>query len=259
MTTIDTTQTLNSQQQQATQQLAGNFDTFLKLLTTQLQNQDPMSPMDSNQFTQQLVAFSGVEQQINTNDNLQSLIALSMSQQASAAVNYIGHSVVMTDGTGALQNGAVDWTYNLAAPAAGTTLTVTDATGKTVYSQSGDTAQGNNDFAWDGKDSNGNQLPDGQYTLSVAASASDGSAITSTIASKAIVTAVDMSGTTPQLVLGAMEIPLSKVSMVGASTGSTSGATSSGSSPTTGTTTPSFAGLPTSAPGSGFSLFGIQL
>ncbi len=98
MTTIDTSQTLNGGQSQAAQQLAGNFDTFLKLLTTQLQNQDPMSPMDSNEFTQQLVAFSSVEQQINTNDNLQSLIALSLSQQASAAVNYIGHSVVMTNG-----------------------------------------------------------------------------------------------------------------------------------------------------------------
>jgi len=254
MTTIDTTGTLNSQQQQATQQLAGNFDTFLKLLTTQLQNQDPLSPMDSNQFTQQLVAFSGVEQQINTNDNLQSLIALSMSQQASSAVNYIGHSVVMTNGMGALQNGAVDWTYNLAAPAAGTTLTVTDSTGKVVYTGSGSTAQGNNDFAWNGQDQGGNQLPDGQYTLSVAAAASDGTAITSTIASKAIVTAVDMSGSTPQLVLGAMEIPLSSVSMVGGST-STSGTSSTSSA------TPSFAGLPgVSTPSSsGFSLFGMQL
>jgi flagellar basal-body rod modification protein FlgD len=255
MTTIDTTGTLNSQQQQATQQLAGNFDTFLKLLTTQLQNQDPLSPMDSNQFTQQLVAFSGVEQQINTNDNLQSLIALSMSQQASSAVNYIGHSVVMTNGMGALQNGAVDWTYNLAAPAAGTTLTVTDSTGKVVYTGSGSTAQGNNDFAWNGQDSSGNQLPDGQYTLSVAATASDGTAITSTIASKAIVTAVDMSGSTPQLVLGAMEIPLSSVSMVGGST-STSGTSSTSSA------VPSFAGLPgtpTTPSSSGFSLFGMQL
>jgi flagellar basal-body rod modification protein FlgD len=256
MTTIDTTGTLNSQQQQATQQLAGNFDTFLKLLTTQLQNQDPLSPMDSNQFTQQLVAFSGVEQQINTNDNLQSLIALSMSQQASSAVNYIGHSVVMTNGTGALQNGAVDWTYNLAAPAAGTTLTVTDSTGKVVYTGSGNTAQGNNDFSWNGQDSSGNQLPDGQYTLSVAATASDGTAITSTIASKAIVTAVDMSGSTPQLVLGAMEIPLSSVSMVG---GSTDASSSSSSSGTSSAATPAFAGLPGAPSSSGFSLFGMQL
>ncbi len=85
----------------------------------------------------------------------------------------------MTSGKGALENGAVDWTYNLAAPSSGTTLSVTDASGKVVYTGSGGTAQGNNDFAWNGQDSNGNQLPDGQYTLSVAASAGDGTAITS--------------------------------------------------------------------------------
>ncbi|MEI9931484.1 MAG: flagellar hook capping FlgD N-terminal domain-containing protein [Rhizomicrobium sp.] len=119
MTTIDTGSTLNGAQNSAAQQLAGNFDTFLQLLTTQLQNQDPMSPMDSNQFTQQLVEFAGVEQQMNTNTNLQSLIALSMSQQASAAVGYIGHTVVMTSGKGSLANGNVDWTYNLSAPFCG--------------------------------------------------------------------------------------------------------------------------------------------
>jgi flagellar basal-body rod modification protein FlgD len=217
MTTIDTTQTLNGNQSLAANQLAGNFDTFLTLLTTQLQNQDPLSPMDSTEFTQQLVAFSSVEQQINTNDNLKSLIALSMSQQASAAVNYIGHSVVLTNGKGSLNGGTVDWTYNLSAPSSGTLLTVKDAAGRVVYSTSGGTAQGNNDFTWDGKDAGGNQLPDGEYTLTVSAVAADGSPITSTVASKAFVTAVDMSGTTPMLVLGAMEVPLSDVSLVGAS------------------------------------------
>lgn len=217
MTTVDPTGTLTNGQSQAANQLAGNFDTFLTLLTTQLQNQDPLSPMDSTQFTQQLVAFSSVEQQINTNDNLKSLIALSLSQQASAAVNYIGHTVVLTSGKGSLNGGAVDWTYNLNAPAAGTTLTVKNAAGQVVYTTSGETAQGNNDFEWDGKDANGNQLPDGEYTLSVSATAPDGSAIATSIASKALVTAVDMSGTTPLLVLGAMEIPLSEVSLVGAS------------------------------------------
>ncbi len=222
MTTINTQQTLNGGQSQAAQQLAGNFDTFLTLLTTQLQNQDPLSPMDSNQFTQQLVMFSQVEQQINTNDNLQSLIALNLSQTANSAVNYIGRSVVMTNGEGSLQTNGddgtanCDWTYNLASASAGTTLTVKDASGKVVYTTSGSTSACNNDFSWDGKDSNGNQLPDGKYTLSVSATASDGSAITATLASKAIVTAVDMSGTTPMLVLGAMEIPLSDVSLVGA-------------------------------------------
>src|ERR1700760_4834360 len=100
--------------------LTQNFNTFLTLLTTQLQNQDPLSPMDSNQFTQQLVMFSQVEQQINTNDNLQSLIALNLSQNANSAVNYIGRSVVMTNGEGSLETNSddgtknCDWTYNLA-------------------------------------------------------------------------------------------------------------------------------------------------
>ncbi|HZZ11369.1 MAG TPA: flagellar hook capping FlgD N-terminal domain-containing protein, partial [Paraburkholderia sp.] len=92
-TAIDNNTAAGAGQSTASQQLAGNFDTFLTLLTTQLQNQDPLSPMDSTQFTQQLVAFSGVEQQINTNNNLQSLIALNQSQQAASAVSYIGHSV----------------------------------------------------------------------------------------------------------------------------------------------------------------------
>jgi flagellar basal-body rod modification protein FlgD len=220
MTTVDPTgaggATSATQQTQLTD-LAGDFDTFLSLLTTQLQNQDPLSPMDSTQFTQQLVAFAGVEQQINANSNLKSLISLSLSQQASAAVNYIGHSVVMTNGKGSLTGDSVDWTYNLSAPSAATTLTVTNSAGQVVYTTSGDNAQGNNDFSWNGKDLNGNQLPDGQYTLSVTATAADGSAIGSTIASKAIVTAVDMSGTAPLLVLGSMEIPLSDVSLVGSS------------------------------------------
>src|SRR5579884_3869002 len=93
-------------QSQAMQQLTGNFDTFLQLLTTQLQNQDPLSPMDSTQFTQQLVEFSQVEQQINTNNNLQNLIGLTEANAGSTAVSYLGKDVTITNGNGALINGA---------------------------------------------------------------------------------------------------------------------------------------------------------
>src|SRR5262252_7667572 len=88
-----------SQATSAQKTLSGNFDTFLTLLTTQLKNQDPLSPMDSNQFTQQLVQFSQVEQQINSNKNLESLIALTKSQSATNAVSYLGKTLTMTDGT----------------------------------------------------------------------------------------------------------------------------------------------------------------
>src|SRR5580658_123707 len=102
----------------ATQQLTGNMDTFLQLLTTQLQNQDPMNPMDSDQFTQQLVEYSQVEQQINTNSNLQSLISLQQGGAGSSAVGYLGKTVTVSGGTAPLTNGAASWNYTLAAQSA---------------------------------------------------------------------------------------------------------------------------------------------
>jgi len=198
----------------AQQQLAGNFDTFLQLLTTQLQNQDPMNPMDSNQFTQQLVEFSQVEQQIDTNTNLKSLISLGQNQSNTYAMSYLGKSVVFTNGEGALSNGSADWTYGLDNAATATTLTVTNSSGKIVYSKSGETTAGTHDFTWDGKDINGNQLADGTYTLAVSSTASDGSAVTTSVASKGVVSGIDLSGTSPQLVIGTMEIPLADAKLV---------------------------------------------
>jgi len=198
----------------AQQELAGNFDTFLKLLTTQLQNQDPTAPMDSSQFTQQLVEFSQVEQQIDTNTNLKSLITLGQNQTSSYAMSYLGKNVVMTNGQQALSNGTADWTYGLNNDAASTTLTVTNSSGKIVYSAPGATGAGTHDFPWNGQDNNGNHLPDGTYTLGVSSVASDGSAVTTSVASKGLVSGIDMSGTSPQLVIGTMEVPLTNATLV---------------------------------------------
>src|SRR4051812_45000764 len=82
----------------AAKTLAGNFNTFLTLLTTQLQNQDPLNPMDSNQFTQQLVQFSHVEQQLNTNDNLKTLIDLTKNRGAADSMSYLGKTVTVSNG-----------------------------------------------------------------------------------------------------------------------------------------------------------------
>jgi flagellar basal-body rod modification protein FlgD len=200
-----------SQSSAATQQLAGNFDTFLTLLTTQLQNQDPLSPMDSNQFTQQLVEFSGVEQQINTNKNLETLVNLTQGRSNADAVGYLGKSVTLSNGKGALINGAASWTYALNDAAKANTITISDSNGKVVYSTEGALATGVQTFAWDGKDNYGNQLPDGQYTLTLAPQAADGSAINYAVASKGVVNQVDFSGSSPQLMIGPMEIPLTDV------------------------------------------------
>jgi len=196
------------------QELSGNFNTFLTLLTTQLQNQDPLSPMDSSQFTQQLVEFSQVEQQIDTNSNLKSLIALGQSNTLSSSASYLGKEITITTGNGALQDSSCTWRYALGADAANTTLTVTDSTGKVVYTGAGETSSGGHDFTWDGTDSSGNQLPDGVYKLSVAANASDGSPVSSAIAFKGVVDEINLTGTEPLLMIGGMGVPLSQVSAI---------------------------------------------
>jgi flagellar basal-body rod modification protein FlgD len=201
----------------ASKTLAGNFQTFLTLLTTQLQNQDPTSPMDSNQFTQQLVMYSQVEQQIAGNEKLDSLIALSQNQTSNLAMSYLGKNIVLSDGTGLMTDSKADWTYGLNNDASATTLTVKNSSGKVVYSKqmdaTGNTA-GTHTFSWDGKDTNGDVLSDGLYTLVVSSTGSDGKAVTSSIASKAQVSGVDLSGTSPQLVIGTSEVPLSSASLV---------------------------------------------
>lgn len=201
----------------ASKTLAGNFQTFLKMLTTQLQNQDPTSPMDSNQFTQQLVMYSQVEQQIASNDNLTKLIALGQNQTSNLAMSYLGKNVVLSDGTGLLADSKAEWTYGLDNDASATMLTVKDSGGRVVYSKQVDAAgnkAGTHTFSWDGKDANGDLHVDGLYTLVVSSTGSDGKAVASSIASKALVSGVDLSGTSPQLVIGSSEVPLSSASLV---------------------------------------------
>lgn len=197
----------------AQKQLAGNFDTFLTLLTTQLKNQDPMSPMDSNQFTQQLVQFSQVEQQINTNDNLKSLISLAQGRSASDAVSYLGKNVSITTGNAALSNGQAHWSYALGSTAVASALTITDANGRVVYTAPGETAAGQHDFMWDGKDNSGAQLPDGVYKLSVTAQGANG-AVDTSVASSGTVNEIDLTGSEPLLMIGPMGIPVSQVAAV---------------------------------------------
>ena len=195
-------------------QLSGNFSTFLTLLTTQLKNQDPTAPMDSNQFTQQLVEFSQVEQQIDSNNNLKTLISQGTSQAGISATTYLGKNVSVTNGKASLTSGQANWSYTLGTASAATQLSVTDANGKTVYTGPGSTSAGNNSFSWNGQDNAGNQLSDGTYKLSVTASASDGSAITTSVASAGTVSQIDMTSGTPQLVIGNMEVAVTDIAAI---------------------------------------------
>jgi flagellar basal-body rod modification protein FlgD len=192
-------------------QLSGNFSTFLTLLTTQLKNQDPTSPMDSNAFTQQLVMYSQVEQQIDTNTNLKTLIGQNTTNAGAMAAAYLGKKVSVTNGNASLSGGAASWVYNLNSASASTQLAITDANGRTVFSGLGENTAGSHTFAWDGKDANGNQLPDGTYKLTVTATDSANNKVTSSVASAGVVGQIDMTGGTPKLVVGSMELDLGDI------------------------------------------------
>ncbi len=194
-------------------QLTSNFDTFLNLLTTQLKNQDPLEPMDSNEFTQQLVQFSQVEQQINANQNLESLISLTKGSIASDAVSYLGKTLTLTDGMASLANGAATWAYSLNDDADKVRLMVLNEKGKPVYAGNGETAAGAHAFNWNGEDNLGNKVPAGAYMLKVIATNGE-APIGSQVMSQGIVSEVDLTGNEPILMLGALGVPLSKAKLI---------------------------------------------
>ena len=162
--------------------IGANFNTFLKILTTQLTHQDPTAATDTNQFTQELVQFAGVEQQINTNGSLTQLVNMQKGTKGlSAALGYIGGYVeAPANGQISLQNGKANFAYNLPSAVKSAIFNVTDSTGKTVTTLSGATTAGLQRVSWDGTDSNGNQLPDGAYKIQLAATQVDGTPLTVT-------------------------------------------------------------------------------
>ena len=126
------------------QEIAGNFNTFLQLLTTQLQNQDPLSPLDTNQFTEQLVEFASVEQQINENSNLQTLISLQQTSEATQAMQFLGSTVTVSSNAAALSNATgqeATWSLNSPSPATAA-VTITSSTGQVAYTGTGSISSG---------------------------------------------------------------------------------------------------------------------
>jgi len=195
----------------AANQLGGNFDEFLKLLTTQLKNQDPLSPLDTNQFTQELVQFSSVEQQIQTNTSLNTLISLQQSAQITAALGFIGHNVVVNGSTAQLANGQATWNYNVPKPATAT-ISIADATtGSVVFSTKQALQPGQQTFTWNGQTSDGNVLTSGTYKISITATDANGQSVGVATQSLGAVTAVDVSQTPPVLTVNGLNFPLNQV------------------------------------------------
>ena len=198
--------------------LSTSYQTFLTLLTTQLQNQDPSSPMDPNQFTTELVQMTGVQQQLLSNQLLQQLVNASPGSGVSSAVSLIGKQVTATSATANLTKGQASWTYNLPSAASSATVSVANSTGQVVYTGAAPSfAAGSNTFSWNGQTNAGVQLPDGTYTLSVAATDSSGGAIRPTLSVSGVASSVQSVNGATMVTVGSSQVPLSAITNVGGS------------------------------------------
>ena len=181
--------------------LSDNYDTFLVLLTAQLQNQDPLSPMDSTAFTEQLVQYSQVEQQIRTNEQLEGLVLQYQAASAGAALSYLGKDAIIEADETYLAGGAANWAYNLPGTADTLTIQVRDASGRLVYTDTTQPrTQGEHLFSWDGTKTDGSTATDGVYSISITARTASGAAITPTINVRETIMGVDFSGATPLVI-----------------------------------------------------------
>ncbi|ASD25936.1 Basal-body rod modification protein flgD [Brevundimonas diminuta] len=195
------------------QMLASNFQTFLSLLTTQLKNQDPLSPVDSNEFTAQLTQMAGVEQQLLTNDLLTGLLKAQQGDGLTGAAQYIGKDATAVWAATRFEDGEANWSYELAADATDATLQVLDASGKVVWSgPAPEKTNGMHDFKWDGKTTGGGQVDDGGvYTLKVVAKDGAGKAVDSQVLIRGRVTGVEMYDNTPFVIIGNSIMPVSSL------------------------------------------------
>jgi len=197
--------------------IADNFDTFLQILVTQLKNQNPLDPLDTNQFTQQLVQFTGVEQQLKTNEFLAAMMTATQNADKSQAVGYVGKLVTASGNKSELVNSVARWNFAVDQSAT-ITATVRDMNGNVVFTKQGPVNQGESVFTWDGIGSDGRQRPDGSYSITIEARNADGKLVDVATEMTGEVTGVDFSGSEPVLMVGNARVNLSSVLSVRAKT-----------------------------------------
>lgn len=196
------------------QTIADNFDTFLQLLITQLKNQNPLEPLDTNQFTQQLVQFTSVEQQLKTNEFLEAMMQSSQNANNAQAVGYVGKTVTVSGTTTDLVDGQATWIYRIDNPAQNTNVTIKDANGNVVYTESLSLKAGTDRIVWDGTTTTGEKLTSGTFTITIDARNVNGQYVPVTTEMMGVVDGVDVSGTEPYILIGDLRLPLSSVTAV---------------------------------------------
>lgn len=197
--------------------LNANFDTFIKMLTTQLQNQDPLEPTDTSQFTQQLVMYSQVEQQIGTNTKLDNVVSAITGNSANSYVDYIGKSVAAVSDSLVLYDKKSTVSYNLPDNAKSVKVEVLDKNKNVVATLNGAATVGDHNVNWDGKNNAGVQMGDGVYTFKVTALKEDGTALANVKQfAVAYVTAIRASSSGTQLELnGILKVDPSTIQAIG--------------------------------------------
>ena len=193
--------------------LSANFDTFLLMLTTQLRNQDPTQPMDANQFTQQLVQYSQIEQQLATNDRLDKLIASAQTSQATTALGYLGTNITYDASRQTPGTSQTKWTFT-PQQSGEYMVRIRDASGKVVKEQPMTlTAGQSTDYSWDNARSDGSPVGTGTYTLELWRG-TGANATQADVVSSGKVTQVDASGSEIMVMIGTQKIPVSKVKTI---------------------------------------------
>jgi flagellar basal-body rod modification protein FlgD len=202
----------------ARQGLADEFDEFMLLFTTQLQNQDPTDPLDTNEATAQLVQFTGVEQAVETNSLLEDLISLNSSSQTDSAVNYIGRFVETDGNQGILRNGDARFAYDLPAATNSASITVLDAAGRPVHTQTVEGVPGSYTYNWDGVNSfDGTNMNDGIYQFAVTARDINNETLEATTFTSGLVTSVSLESGAPVMTIdGSLDVGVDSIlSVVG--------------------------------------------
>ena len=196
----------------ATQQIAGNFQSFLQLLTTQLQNQNPLDPLDTNQFTQQLVEFAGVQQQLNTNSSLATLVSLQQTAQSTQALGFVGKTALVSGSVSTLSSSSPA-TWDLDVPSnCNVTLTVSNSAGQTVFTGTVPASAGDSQpFTWNGTGNDGTQWPAGQYKLTATAVDSSGNSVAINTNTEGVVSSVDLTQTPPMLTINGQTYTVNQI------------------------------------------------
>ena len=209
-TGTNTTPTAAATTTEATKGIGADFNMFLKLLTTQMQNQDPLNPMDTSQYTQQLVQYSQVEQTVQQTGTLKEILTRLTSQDMAQASSYIGKEASFNSTSANLGAKPAEWNWTAGSGASSLSATVTDASGHIVATRQVDPATKGR-FSWDGIKDDGSKAAAGSYSLAVKATDASGGDVATTINSLGVVDGVSAAAGVVSVSVGAATYPATQL------------------------------------------------